>query len=170
LPSATKGEEPMDRIADRELPEGLRREWDRAEARVLRKIVAGSPVDVFKSWVEIGQLVKKGLVEVRTSGNGQLEVVGPTPAGRLTPKERKMLHAIAESEYRDGNDLDVPVWSWDLGGRGAGGVIASLLKKGLIGQAGKGNPLDGDGATVWLTEAGIAALPADVRAKHGRAA
>jgi hypothetical protein len=83
-----------------------------------------------------------------------------TKTTKITAKEAAMLLAIANSEYRN-DDLHDAVWSFDLGGRGAGGVIASLIKKGLIWQSGKGT----DEAMVGFTETGIAALPADVQAK-----
>jgi hypothetical protein len=74
----------------------------------------------------------------------------------LTMKERAVLLAIADSEYRMGGvEENEPVWTFDCGGgvvsaAGMGGVFASLQKKGLI-------ILDGQGkeSTVVFTAAGI---------------
>jgi hypothetical protein len=82
----------------------------------------------------------------------------------ITPKELALLVAIAQSEYRNAG-LREPVWTFDLGpARSVGGVMSSLAKKGLVEAGGK---VSGDGATVSLTDVGIAALPEDVRAPWG---
>ena len=81
----------------------------------------------------------------------------------LTALETAALAAIVNSEYRDGcADLTEPVWTFsvvDALGRdhglteqGAGGVLSSLTKKGLV----QVDDFDTDSA-VWLTDAGIVA-------------
>lgn len=77
-----------------------------------------------------------------------------------TDKERAVLVAIRDSEYRTTADLTEPVWSFGLEAEGVtpagmGGVFASLAKKGMVLLSGSG-----DEATVSLTERGIAELPA----------
>jgi len=75
----------------------------------------------------------------------------------LTALERAYLKAVAEDEYRDGNDLLAPVWASSVGdafGRSAGGVAASLAKKGLVVCSGGA----GRDATIELTPAGVVAL------------
>jgi len=86
-----------------------------------------------------------------------------TKMTNLTALETAALSAIVNSEYRDGcGDLTVPVWTFSvvdalvqyhgLTEQGAGGVISSLVKKGLADV----DEFDTDSA-VWLTAAGIAA-------------
>lgn len=80
-------------------------------------------------------------------------------SGTLTPKERSVLLAIADSEYRMGPIEDnEPVWSNDIdvagiSPRSMGGVFASLQKKGLINLGGSGKE-----ATVNFTPDGIATV------------
>lgn len=91
---------------------------------------------------------------------------------KTTAKELAVLIAIAESEYRDGQPLDAPVWSGSRSNRGSpgtthlcavgvsrrgmGGVFASLQKKGLISI----QDYDRVSSCVSLTESGIAAYQA----------
>jgi beta-phosphoglucomutase-like phosphatase (HAD superfamily) len=78
---------------------------------------------------------------------------------RVTPKEASVLEAIATSEYRN-SSLEEPVWTFDLfSGPGAGGVVASLKKKGLIVCSGSGT----SEACASLTPAGISTLPQSIR-------
>lgn len=63
---------------------------------------------------------------------------------KITPNELEVLNGIYDSDYRDGNDpVGYPVWSWSAnpweGGpkaRSFGGVVTSLVRKGLITQGG----------------------------------
>ena len=83
----------------------------------------------------------------------------------LTPLETAALSAIICSEYRSSPDLDEPVWTFSvvdalgresgLGQQAAGGVISSLVKKGLA-KVQDPDPRERDGESiVWLTDAGI---------------
>jgi hypothetical protein len=85
----------------------------------------------------------------------------------LTPLETAALSAIICSEYRSCPDLDEPVWTFsvvDALGRengmseqAAGGVISSLVKKGLA-KVQDPDPRDRDGdSIIWLTDEGISA-------------
>lgn len=81
---------------------------------------------------------------------------------KITPKERQMLIAIIESEYQNGqNDpIGCAVWTWSTtgwAGKSAGGIITSLVKKGLVGIDGA----KGDEACIWITEAGYFAINGD---------
>lgn len=79
---------------------------------------------------------------------------------KLTDKEVKMLQNIAWNDFMDGVfEADNPVWSncLDQGPNGAftnaasfGGIVVSLVKKGLVDSDG-----DGKDGCVWLTEAGL---------------
>jgi hypothetical protein len=79
----------------------------------------------------------------------------------ITDKERRLLVAIRDSDYHDGRDpIDDPVWT-EIAcddsnlGTGAGGVMASLVAKGLAYTTGHGRE-----DTCWITEDGMAALKA----------
>lgn len=81
----------------------------------------------------------------------------------VTDNEAMMLDALVNCEMQDGNDpVGNPMWSdivcegW---GRSAGGVVASLVKKGLVDQQ-PGTGSGRDGATMTLTAAGAAAYAA----------
>lgn len=77
------------------------------------------------------------------SGNGH----------RTTELEARYLAAIATDDYTDG-DPTAWVWSWSPAqgfGKQAGGIAASLCKKGLAEVDG----LDGDEACIRLTEEGL---------------
>jgi len=72
----------------------------------------------------------------------------------ITEIERKALHGIYNSDFRDGNDpVGCPVWSWSANPfdnkRTFSGAISSLVKKGLVKADG-----EGDDACVTLTQAG----------------
>ncbi len=78
----------------------------------------------------------------------------------LTPKERALLSAISTDQYLDGQDpVGTPVWTWspclDFGAS-AGGIVASLLKKGLVGI--DHDDPDPDEHTIWITQKGADAL------------
>ena len=68
----------------------------------------------------------------------------------LTSKEIAELKDIFKNQYHDSDSIDSiignPVWNLATS-KAQGGVIASLLKKGLIGQDGKGND-----STVWIVK------------------
>ena len=62
----------------------------------------------------------------------------------LTTNEHKALQGIIDSDYRDGsNPIDCWVWSWSCNpfdsARTFGGVVASLVKKGMVRQCGEGS-------------------------------
>jgi hypothetical protein len=72
----------------------------------------------------------------------------------ITPNEFKALQGVYDSDYRDGNSpVDHPVWSWSANPFASkktfGGVVASLVKKGLVDQGGVGEE-----AVVSMTQAG----------------
>ena len=54
----------------------------------------------------------------------------------LTDKELQVLQGIVDSEYQDEEDpCHCPVWAWSATGnlgKSAGGVVASLVKKGFV--------------------------------------
>lgn len=81
----------------------------------------------------------------------------------ITLNERAMLRAIVDCDYHDGLDpVDNPVWSAEVCdgfGPSAGGIVASLIKKGLISQSGKHNR----DATVTILLEGYTALLEDER-------
>jgi hypothetical protein len=66
-----------------------------------------------------------------TTNNGDKKMKTTT----ITSNERKMITAIAEADIRsDKNDLQTPVWTeyaTEGFGKSAGGIMASLTKKGL---------------------------------------
>jgi len=76
---------------------------------------------------------------------------------KITDNEKKMLNAIVSNEYAHEAGADmigVPVWSeaaCESFGTSAGGVMASLVKKGLAGTM--ENP--GDGDVCWITREGF---------------
>ena len=85
---------------------------------------------------------------------------------KTTKKELALLTAIYSGQYHDGRDpIDDEVWTWsacDSFGRSAGGIMASLVKKGLAGVAGTG-----DDGTCWITCEGFEALcAADPGLRH----
>ena len=71
----------------------------------------------------------------------------------ITANETQLLTAIRDSEYHDGRDpIGDPIWvdcACEGFGRSAGGIMASLVRKGLA---------DTDGECCWITEEGMAAL------------
>jgi len=90
----------------------------------------------------------------------------PAAAVKITAKERAMLEAINGDQYNAGNgadttdNIDCPVWTWSPCGefgKSAGGIMASLVKKGLAGitkDSGHGE----DDAACWITATGYAAI------------
>lgn len=78
----------------------------------------------------------------------------------ITAQEMKMITQIAESDYHE--ELTKPTWLFEACegfGDAAGGIMASLVKKGLAGTTGSQknrNPEDclDDNGECWLTEAG----------------
>jgi len=83
---------------------------------------------------------------------------------RITTKERELLVAIRDDQYHDGrHPLGDPVWTWSVMesaglGDGGGGVMASLVKKGLAIVDDSGRD---DDHTVALTLAGFEAISND---------
>ena len=79
---------------------------------------------------------------------------------KITDNEKKMLNAIVSNEYANevGADMiGVPVWSeaaCESFGTSAGGVMASLVKKGLAGTM-KGR---GMGDVCWITREGFSLI------------
>ncbi len=76
---------------------------------------------------------------------------------RLTTLEIALLKSITECDTLDGVDpVDHDVWAEEACyefGKSAGGIMASLAKKGFAGVQGSGAE-----ATVWITAEGFAAL------------
>ena len=82
----------------------------------------------------------------------------------LTPNETKMIRNIAENDYANG-EPDAMVWAdcLDCGPcplpnpKSHGGVVASLIKKGLAESdcAGWDRGAQKDQTCVWLTDAGL---------------
>lgn len=76
----------------------------------------------------------------------------------ITDNERAFLTAVASNEYQDcHSQVDNPVWTdcvngWERASKG--GTVASLVKKGLLGQ---------DDECVWLTQEGFDAIEAGLR-------
>lgn len=86
---------------------------------------------------------------------------------KITDKEREMLQTIWDSEYQDGDPVGHHVWLeyiCEPFGRSAGGIMASLVKKGLAWTDGGCTNMirkDGsvrDGGTCYITKAGAEAL------------
>jgi len=76
-------------------------------------------------------------------------------ATKMTDKEFALLTAILVNDYTDGVNAEAPVWTWsacDSFGTSAGGIMASLSKKGWAGVN-----EDGEDSEVWATPAGFAA-------------
>ena len=86
----------------------------------------------------------------------QLLDVGPGEAEPMTDDRpffnrfNHYLTAIRDDQYHDGHDpINNRVWTWspcDGFGKSAGGIMASLVKKGLAGT---------DGETCWITQEGF---------------
>lgn len=75
----------------------------------------------------------------------------------ITSNEAKYMRAIKNSDYQDEEDGTGWVWSWDPAyafGKSAGGIAASLCKKGLAEDDG----LPGEESSIRLTEKGAAEL------------
>lgn len=71
----------------------------------------------------------------------------------ITENEKKMITAIAESEYHDADDPGGLTWTCcicDYFGSSAGGILSSLVKKDLAETEGYGYE-----DRCWLTEKGI---------------
>lgn len=75
----------------------------------------------------------------------------------LTELETKLVGNMVTNNYGDIPDHNIWSWAWDEGVHGAfctkaqiSGVIASLVKKGLIRSEG-----EGDDANIWFTEEGV---------------
>lgn len=52
---------------------------------------------------------------------------------KITLKERAMLKRILDSEYQDGSPIDHDIWlDYVANTKSEGGVLSSLVKKGLI--------------------------------------
>lgn len=93
-----------------------------------------------------------------------------TTGVRVTANEANVLLQIAKSEYRDW-DLKDTVWSFasppaGCTERSLGGIFASLKKKGLLEHCGWDEINGKQIGMVRLTDAGVAALPEQVRAKY----
>lgn len=82
----------------------------------------------------------------------------------MTEKEKHLLECILKSEYMDGDSpVNRSVWWFSVRhtlGTGAGGVMASLVKKGFAGISKATEPCgDGmskrDSDTVWVTQLGF---------------
>lgn len=77
----------------------------------------------------------------------------------ITDYERKMLTAIKESPYHDGEPCENYTWTeevlrgLDMPVSAHGGVLASLVKKGLVRHQG-----DGSESLVRMTEKGLNVL------------
>jgi hypothetical protein len=83
---------------------------------------------------------------------------------KLTENERAVLRGTYDSWYRRGSPpVGHAVWSWsanpwgDAQGRKFGGVVAALMRKGLLDQSGTGRQ-----ACVALTQAGWDAIRGEV--------
>lgn len=83
----------------------------------------------------------------------------------ITPKERAFLQSIVDSEYQDGDPTDNHIWlDYVTGSKSKGGVLASLMKKGLVNvhlvaKAVSDNRFNGiSDSTIAITEAGMQAL------------
>jgi hypothetical protein len=95
-----------------------------------------------------------------------METNTPTTENKmeLTSNEKKMIRNIAENDYANG-EPDAMVWAdcLDCGPcplpsvRSHGGVIASLIKKGLVVSDGEGWDAGSgkDETCVWLTSEGL---------------
>lgn len=88
----------------------------------------------------------------------------------LTDSELKVLNGIVDSEYNgSGNDVDngVWIWSWSIRAKGIAkksipGVVASLVKKGLVGcDAGETRKED----SLFLTDLGCEVWKANQEVK-----
>lgn len=87
----------------------------------------------------------------------------PSEDVKVTPKEWSLLDALAWNEYNSWSPgyaaitADLACWSWSVCdsaglGRGGGGVVASLVKKGLLLQEGIGQDAAlGFTALGWVT-------------------
>ena len=83
----------------------------------------------------------------------------------MTTNETNMLLAILGSDYVVENPTD-STWLWDVTerfGDSAGGIMASLVKKGWAGTTGligcdPGGSTGADEGTCWMTPAGVDAL------------
>lgn len=79
-----------------------------------------------------------------------------TRRGGITEKEQRLLDSIRTSDFQTHPNSSGAVWTWDVCeqfGTGAGGVVASAQKKGLIDVY-----IDGDDSTLTLTNTGLAHL------------
>lgn len=46
------------------------------EARVIRTLKAGQPLDLARDWMTVVELADRGVIETRIAPSGQLEIVG----------------------------------------------------------------------------------------------
>lgn len=107
-------------------------------------------------------------IPARMNLSGREGVINPIdlPVGedvKVTPKEWRLLDALAWNEYNAYSPgyaaitADLACWSWSVCdsaglGRGGGGVVASLVKKGLLLQEGLGQDAAlGFTALGWVT-------------------
>jgi DNA-binding MarR family transcriptional regulator len=79
-------------------------------------------------------------------------------AMKITPMELLVLRGIVDSEYQESDEIvDTPVYAWSATGAippsSAGGVVASLVKKGLAETY-----QDGQEDLLSITAAGLAAV------------
>ncbi len=76
---------------------------------------------------------------------------------RVTEKESALLVAIRDDQFQDGQPpVGTRVWTWspcERFGTSAGGIMASLVKKGLADVDGIG-----EDATCWITQRGFDAV------------
>ena len=87
------------------------------------------------------------------------------PTTTTTEKERDLLQAIYFDQYHVAADpVDERVWTWspcEDFGTSAGGIMASLVKKGLAGTEGHGKD-----DCCWITRAGADAIANEVAKKE----
>jgi uncharacterized protein YoaH (UPF0181 family) len=116
-----------------------------------------------KHAARMDELMAEGMSTEAASDQAYQELrAGKLATVKLTAKEQMVLGAIAENEFQDcpGQEEAIgnPVWAdciyCEIEGKSLSGVIASLVKKGLVDTSG----LDGKyEATLWITAAGFKA-------------
>lgn len=79
----------------------------------------------------------------------------------ITSAEKNVLQNIAENNFADGQEPEEKPWIWsdciedngpnDIASSSVGGIVSSLVKKGLVDTSESGTP----NAGVCLTDAGV---------------
>lgn len=137
-------------------------------------------VPVFITSTRVGGLIRKVEPEVslvpapKAIENAPVEISSPV-LPKITEKEFHLLMGVEGSDYQDGSAEMVGKWVWSFSvtdylenKRGAGGVIASLVKKGLLAHEGRGpNPEDHE--CVAFTALGLDTYLAEVERRKGSA-